>query len=612
MQISRTPLYFGCVISLLAGGCTTIKPSDLHLTRNDAGTVQGKDIPPPIKNSIPLPPPAPAAKVETYSVVVTNVPAQEILFALARDAKVNLDIYPGVQGNITLNAINQTLPQILDRVSKQIDIRYELNGPNLAVMPDTPYLKQYKIDYVNMARDAEGGISNSTQVGSSITGAAGGAQGASTGNNNSQLTIKDVSKNRFWETLVQNIKDILHETDKILPAGSSETVVQQSSNVSTTGTGVQTAGSKKRSKAPGIENSPNPANLQEGGTTVTRTSTFREAASVIANPETGIITVRATGKQHEKIQQFIDQVMANARRQVMIEVTIAEVSLNKNYQQGIDWSRVLLAASTKGFTVSQGLTGGPFTTPPSSSTFVLGYTNPTSKLGNLKATVSLLSSFGDVKVLSSPTLSVMNNQTAMLRVVDNLVYFTVESNSSQSQTSIVTTYTTTPHSVPVGLTMSITPQISDTDSVQIDVRPSITRILTPVQDPNPTLANPCGVGVTGCTLPAIVSTIPQVQTREMESVLKIEDNQIAVLGGLMEDELNNQTYSVPLLGDIPLLGELFKYRNDTTTKTELVIFLRPTVIHSASVNEDFSRFRSALPGSDFLKPGDTVSSTSKP
>jgi MSHA biogenesis protein MshL len=610
MQISRTPLYFGCVILLVVAGCTTIKPSEQHITRKDAGTVQGKDIPPPIRNNIPLPPPTPEAKVETYSVVVTNVPAQEILFALARDAKVNLDIYPGVQGNVTLNAINQTLPQILDRVSKQIDIRYELNGPNLSVMPDTPYLKQYKIDYVNMTRDAEGGISNSTQVGSGITGAAGGAQaGASTGNNNSQLNIKDVSKNRFWETLVQNIKDILHETDKILPAGSSETVVQQSSNVSTTGTGMQTTTrGKKSGKAPGIENSPNPANLQEGATTVTRTSTFREAASVIANPETGIITVRATGKQHEKIQQFIDQVMANARRQVMIEVTIAEVSLNKNYQQGIDWSRVLLAASTKGFTINQGLTGGPFTNPPSSSTFVLGYTNPTSKLGNLKATVSLLSSFGDVKVLSSPTLSVMNNQTAMLRVVDNLVYFTVESNSSQSQTSIVTTYTTTPHSVPVGLTMSITPQISDSDSVQIDVRPSITRILTPVQDPNPALSCNNNTLVT-CT--PIVSTIPQVQTREMESVLKIEDNQIAVLGGLMEDELNNQTYSVPLLGDIPLLGELFKFRNDTTTKTELVIFLRPTVIHSASINEDFSRFRNALPGPDFLKPGDT-SSLAKP
>jgi MSHA biogenesis protein MshL len=610
MQLGRTPLYLGCSILVFLGGCaTSITPSAQHISLKDAGGAQVRDIPPPVQNSIPLPPPKPRAKVETYSVVVTDVPAQQVLFALARDAKVNIDIYPGVQGNITLNAINQTLPQILDRISNQIDIRYETQGPNIAVMPDTPYLKQYKIDYVNMTRDVEGGISNSTQVGSALDTSAGGGGAQGGGNNNSQLSIKDVSKNQFWKTLVQNIKDILRETDKVLPAGSSETVVQQNSNVITTGTGAQTTGGKKSSKAPGIENSPNPANLQEGATTVTRTSTFREAASVIANPETGIITVRATSKQHEKIRKFIDQVMASARRQVLIEVTVAEVTLNKNYQQGINWNNVL--SGTKGFTLTQNLTSPDSTLPSGIQAFTLNYANPTSKLGGLAATVSLLESFGDVKVLSSPTLSVMNNQTAMLRVVDNLVYFTVQANSSQSQTTVVTTYTTTPHSVPVGLTMSITPQISDADSVQLDVRPSITRTIGPgVQDPNPVLncSNYTGTGT--CT--PITSIIPELQTREMESVLDVQNNQIAVLGGLMQDELNNQTYSVPLLGDIPLLGELFKYRNNTTKKTELVIFLRPTVIHSASINGDFSRFRDQLPGTNFMKPGDTIPSSANP
>lgn len=621
MQLGHAPLYLGCSILVLLGGCATssITPSNQHIAHKDAGGIHGKDIPSPVQNSIPLPPPQPRARVETYSVVVTNVPAQEVLFALARDAKVNIDIYPGVQGNITLNAINQTLPQILDRISNQIDIRYEMHGPNIAVMPDTPYLKQYKIDYVNMTRDTKGGISNSTQVGADATGSGTSGGGGASGGNNSQLSITDDSKNHFWGTLVQNIKDILRETDKILPAGSSETVVQQSSNVSTTGTGAQTAGGgKKSSKAPGIENSPNPANLQEGATTVTRTSTFREAASVIANPETGIITVRATGKQHEKIQKFIDQVMDSARRQVLIEVTIAEVSLNHNYQQGIDWSRMMLAASTKGFTLQQGLvtTGAnPLTNQPNAHAFTLGYKNPTSKLGDLSSTVNLLDAFGDVKVLSSPTLSVMNNQTAILRVVNNLVYFTVSATTTPgtATTPAQINASTTPHSVPVGLTMSITPQISDNNSVQVDVRPSITSKTGEATDPNPILANPCINSTTGtCAIAPITSVIPVIQTREMESILKIEDNQIAVLGGLMQDELNNQTYSVPLLGDLPLLGELFRYRNDTTTKTELVIFLRPTVIHNASINGDFSRFRSQLPGTNFLKPGDTTSSAANP
>ncbi len=117
----------------------------------------------------------------------------------------------------------------------------------------------------------------------------------------------------------------------------------------------------------------------------------------------------------------------------------------------------------------------PPATSSTSSLFVLNYTNPASKFGALTASISLLESFGDVKVLSSPTLSVMNNQTAILRVVDNLVYFTIESSTSQAaNTTTLTTYTTTPHSVPVGLTMSITPEISDSDSVQVNVRPSIT------------------------------------------------------------------------------------------------------------------------------------------
>ena len=191
---------------------TPLQPSDRHLNAKDAASAQSSsDIPQASNRNIPLAPPKPSSKVETYSVVVTNVPAQEILFALARDAKINLDIAPGVQGNVTINAINQTLPQILSRISKQVEMRYELDNGNLIVMPDSPYLKTYKIDYVNMSRDSDGGISNSTQVGGASSGAAG---------NNSKLSITSSSKNHFWERLESNIKDILRETDKILPAAT--------------------------------------------------------------------------------------------------------------------------------------------------------------------------------------------------------------------------------------------------------------------------------------------------------------------------------------------------------------------------------------------------------
>ncbi|MEO8343779.1 MAG: pilus (MSHA type) biogenesis protein MshL [Gallionella sp.] len=590
---SRNIVYLSAIGMLLSGcGTKPIKPADQHLLRQDAQS-ETESIP-SIKDSVVLPPPKPASKVATYSVVVTNVPAQEILFALARDAKINLDIQSGIQGTVTVNAINQTLPQILTRIARQIDMRYELDNGTLTVMPDTPYLHSYKIDYVNMARDSDGAMSNATQVGSGSAASAGGSGGS--GGNNSSLTIKNLSKNHFWETLTQNIKDILHETDMILPAGSSETSVQQVRAASSTGTGVQPASGTKKSPAKGgIENSPNPVNVEEGDTTVTKRSTFREAASVIANAENGIITVRATGKQHEKIQEFIDRIMANAQRQVMIEATIVQVDLNDQYQQGINWSR--LFTGQKGFVLSQA--AGSLTSFQANSTtglasaagaLAISYFNPTSKFGNLAASVQLLEKFGNVKVLSSPTLSVMNNQTAMLRVVNNNVYFIVNSTVTPNTVAggaPIVAYTTTVNTVPIGFTMSVTPQINDSGTILLNIRPSITRLLTPAPDPTPGLA--------------FQNSIPQTSTREMESVLKIQDNQIAVLGGLMEDEINKNTNEIPLLGRIPLFGNLFQNRDDKTTKTELVIFLRPTVIKNASVNADFSEFRNNLPDQDFFK-----------
>ena len=151
--------------------------------------------------------------------------------------------------------------------------------------------------------------------------------------------------------------------------------------------------------------------------------------------------------------------------------------------------------------------------------------------------------------------------------------------------------------------MNVTPEINDSDYVTINVRPTITRIIDYVNDPNPALANPCGTNVTsGCSITAIVNQVPEIRTREMESIIRVNSGQIAVLGGLMQDEINNQSDGIPLLDSIPGIGNLFKNRNDTKTKTELVIFLRPIVIKDASIEGDYSSYRNNLPDADFLKP----------
>ena len=147
-----------CGLGLALGGCfQPMKPSEGHL--RDQPAPPAASIPPPVQ-SLPAPPrPKPALKPETYTVVVNQVNVRELLFALARDAKVNVDIHPGITGTVTLNAFDQTLPQLLSRIAKQVDMRYELDGPNLVVMPDSPYLRIYKIDYVNMQRETKGQVS---------------------------------------------------------------------------------------------------------------------------------------------------------------------------------------------------------------------------------------------------------------------------------------------------------------------------------------------------------------------------------------------------------------------------------------------------------------------
>ena len=571
-------LLAACTPTTLSGG-----PAAGHLRAASVTPTLGT-IPQPVQQIASLPRPRASGRTETYSVVVNNVKVGDLLFALARDAKLNVDIHPGISGQVSLNAIDQTLPQLLARIAKQVDMRFELDGPNLAVMPDAPYLKNYQIDYVNMARDVTGTVSTNTQISTSALSAA--SAGSSVGGGNtSRIQIENKSRNRFWESLEKNLKDLLHETDKIFPEGSTETVMEQSSSQTTTGTGAPSpapAGTTARASqiAPTLAGSPNPAALQNSGATVVKRMTFREAAAVISSPESGVITVRATSRQHEKVQEFIDRVMSSARRQVLIEATIVEVNLADNYQQGIDWTK-----AGDGFA----LTRATNTSNVSSATnpFQLVYTNTAR---SLSVVVDMLRGFGTTKVLSSPKLTVLNNQTATLKVSEDFVYFNVKQDvvaGSTTGTLSTTSTTTTPQSVSIGFFMSLTAQISDDDTVTLNVRPSISTISELKQDPNPALT--------------VKNYVPQIRTREIESMLRVHSGDIAVLGGLMEDRLDNKSGRFPVIGDIPLIGELFTTRNNASSKSELVVILRPTVIRDASINGDFSALSGALPDQDFFQ-----------
>ncbi|WP_338849193.1 pilus (MSHA type) biogenesis protein MshL [Massilia sp. W12] len=535
-------------------------------------------IPAPVTRSPQLAPPKAGQKPETYSVTVYRAPLQSLLFALARDAKLNIDIHPSIQGEVTLNALDQSLPQLLKRIAQQVDMRYELQGNNLLILPDAPFLKHYKIDYVNISRNTSSTVSIATQI--STPGASG---AAGSGGNTSTTSVNNTSNNRFWETLVQNIKDVLRETDKLVSdekAAPAPAAASAPPSAATPG-GTLAALSGANQSAP-----QSPPAAPAGASTG---PVFREAASVIANPETGLITVRATGRQHEKIAEFLDLVQTSAKRQVLIEATIIEVKLSENFQQGINWSRVANANSS-GATFTQGQIGT--NTLPSGVTpgvtpgvFLMNWIRPNTAIGDLTATLQLLESFGKVKVLSSPKISVLNNQTAILKVVDNSVYFTITATVTPGSngSAAISTYTSQLNTVPVGLVMSVTPQIAENDEVTLNVRPTITRIVGYVQDPNPALATS-----------NVTSKVPVVQAREMESVLKVSNGQTAVMGGLMQDAVENQRDAVPTLGQLPVIGNLFAYRNENSSKTELVIFMRPVVVKEASIQGDYRNMQRLL------------------
>lgn len=586
--------------TVLAGCFQPLRPSDAHLGTPAAQAPAAEpNIPAPVPVTTALPKPRPATRPETYSVVVNQVRVQDLLFALARDARINVDIHPGISGSVTLNAIDQTLPQLLSRIARQVDMRWELDGPNLAVMPDSPYLRIYKIDYVNMDRTTTGTVSVAAQIattggtaggvggaGGGIAGGAGaGGVGGTAGGNASTVVVRNSASNTFWSSLVDNVQDILRETDKVVPTQAQPQPVAPPPAPGAPGaTGVAAV-------PPGA---PVPINMQ-----------FREAASVIANRESGVLTIRATGRQHERIQEFLDQVLANVKRQVLIEGTIVEVSLSNGYQQGIDWSKLnglgswRFAAGAGQATI--GSSAGTLTASPTGSYGSIGFQSR-----EFNGLIRLLESFGTVRVLSSPRLSVLNNQTALLKVVDNVVYFTVQSATSQvANAGATTSFNTTINTVPVGIVMNVTPFVSESDAVTLNIKPTISRIVRFVEDPNPSLRNPClitgATNAANCNIAPISNQIPEIQTRELESMIKVQNGQIAVMGGLIQDRINNSEDSIPGLNRIPVVRFGFENRNLQSVKTELVIFLRPVVIREPSIDGDYRGYRVFLPGEEFMR-----------
>ena len=522
------------VLTVATSACQTPAPRGLsrgHLAEPAQG--ESSRIPAPVRRAVFVPTPEPRAARETYTVVVNEVPAKDLLFALTRDASINADIHPAVEGFVTLNAIDQNLDAILDRISRQLDIRYLRRDGVLLIEPDAPVLRSYRIDYVNVARDVRSSSSTATQV------SAGGEGQANLGNNSS-TDIDSLSSNRFWETITAAVRAIVLQRDETGTAGKGAEDLEHD----------LTAGESAEPE-PGV------------------------AGTVIPNPEAGILLVHAPTRRHREVRAYLDDVLASVRRQVLIEATIVEVELSDRYQAGVDWHRL---ARDAGVSVNQNLLAGNLAAAPF---FLLSYEN-----ASLGLTVRLLEEFGKVQVLSSPKLVALNNQTAVLKAIRNIVYFevNVETASGTDASPGTASIDTDARTAPEGIMLAVTPHVSHTGEIILNVRPTITRVNRFVNDPQPELA------IAGVTNP-----VPELLVREMESVLRLNSGQTAVLGGLMQDNHRIDADRIPVLSEVNGIGGAFRFRGHRFVKTELVIFIRPRIIRTPSVGEDLQDFQRYLP-----------------
>lgn len=545
---------FVVFLTLMAVGCQNAPPpvSPEHLSPyTDPRQVSGSGIPDVVHATSQLPPLHP--QEERYTVVVLDIPVKELLFTLARRSQISIDIHPAIEGNVTLNAVEQTLPAILETLSRQVDMVYEQRGHGWVIQPDYPYWHAYKVDYLNLKRESTGDINlsmqNAVENGISTSGGA-------------AITAK--FEMDFWEPISSGIKTIIK-------VDNSERVKRRTRDL----------GDLKNGQDKGSGSKGEQKKAKEGGKEP-ETDKLNEESYVI-HKATGVLSVFATKGQHKQIQEFLDRIVAAASQQVLIEATVVEVRLNEENAHGVDWSRIVGGESGTNIAIGN---LPVFALSGSESAEI----NHTAKFGSdhrntIAASIKLLNTFGNASVLSSPKIMAMNNQTAVMRVVNQLVYFEISRTTRETPTMniIVTKTDATPKSIFEGLMLSVTPNIGDNGVVSLHVRPTLSQKLGEATDPS---TDDFGNNLN--------NKIPQLQVREFDSILRIPSGQVVILGGLMKDSSENWKSGLPGLGAIPLASHLFGVQGRATTKTEMAIFIRPTIMTPDSLREYQNRMRFSL------------------
>lgn len=503
----------------------TLIPTD-NKPSSERGDMEEVEIPEAAGILTAPPKPATTSGKRVSISVTEDVPIKDVLIELANRADVDVEVDPAITGGIIFRAKNKPFDVVVARITELAGLRYHMADGILRVEKDTPYPENYYVDFLNLNRSSNGNVSIDTKVlggGGTVESA---SEGLSSGSTNAITASYDGD---LWTSLEQTLKAILNYTPRNLSApiqGASSVIFPENAD-----------------------------------------------ASISINRQAGVISVIASQRQHVNVKKYLDTVRESMSAQVLIEAKILEITLDEEFKSGIDWG--ILADNNLGLAIS-----GEFNPVIADTNF---FKISGGGQDNLNTAVSLTESFGVSRTLSSPRLHAMNNQQAVLTFAENRVYFTIEVEEETQEgdgtnTDTTLTIDSTLNTVPIGVILTLQPSINlATKEITMNIRPTLSRITGTVNDPAVDLIV---ARQTGNNPIDVTSEIPVIEVREMDSVLKIANGEIMVIGGLMREINSNQDRGIPYASRVPFLGNLFKSVEKNTEVVETIIFIKATIVPS--------------------------------
>lgn len=511
-----------------------------------------------------------------------TVSLRDLLFELAEQAEVDLEMDPQIHGSIIFTAKERPFNEVIDRICAMAGLRYKLKDSNvLRIELDRPYMKTYNVGFLNIARSGETSIQTKVSVGSDgdSSSGGGGEGGASTTTASSSSGSSSRIENKYagdlWKELDEALEHLLTSTDTDVSLATLSDPVPMPVNPAPVPMSADPDAPPPLPGSPQVSAMPPAAAPTLNVTPASEPVVPNAPATYTISRQTGSVSVFASERQQKLVEKFLNDFRRRASAQVLIEAKVLQVDLTDEFSAGINWSDFDLTGIARVTDLSY--PAPDFTTSTAQSVF-----SALIRPGNdVAAAIAALGRFGTVRALSSPRVTALNNQPAVVNVATSIVYFSLDNLASTvlngNTTSTEGGLDTKAHAVPEGVLLNVIPSINpDTGEILLNIRPTITKVVSYATDPLPQLLDPSS---------NIIVQVPQMLTQEMESLIKLQSGQTMVLGGLMQDKNSVTEEGLPIISDLPIVGPLFKKHGDIAQKSELVIFLKATLVGGSNVDD---------------------------